>query len=123
MDRLVLWQRTEGAGVMLAAFGLYVHVGADLAWWIALLLILAPDLGFAGYVFGPKIGARAYNVLHLYALGAGMLVIGLVAHMPVAAATGALWLAHVGFDRMLGYGLKSEESFNLTHLGRIGRSA
>lgn len=30
-------------------------------------------------------------------------------------------LAHAGFDRMLGYGLKSPEGFTVTHLGTIGR--
>lgn len=40
---------------------------------------------------------------------------------PLPALLGALWLAHSGFDRMLGYGLKSPEGFSITHLGRIGR--
>jgi hypothetical protein len=35
----------------------------------------------------------------------------------------AIWAAHIGFDRMLGYGLKYSSSFNDTHLGRIGRQA
>ena len=34
---------------------------------------------------------------------------------------GLLWVAHVGFDRMMGYGLKESSGFNDTHLGRIGR--
>ncbi|MEF9606012.1 DUF4260 family protein, partial [Paracoccus sp. PXZ] len=36
-------------------------------------------------------------------------------------AGGGLWLAHVGFDRVLGYGLKLPSGFRDTHLGRIGR--
>ena len=36
-------------------------------------------------------------------------------------AGGGLWLAHVGIDRMLGYGLKQAGGFQDTHLGRIGR--
>ena len=31
-------------------------------------------------------------------------------------------LAHIGLDRMLGYGLKSSEAFGITHLGPIGRA-
>ena len=37
-------------------------------------------------------------------------------------ALGALWLAHSGFDRMLGYGLKAQTSFKDTHLGRLGKA-
>ena len=32
-----------------------------------------------------------------------------------------IWAAHIGFDRMLGLGLKYEAGFTFTHLGRIGR--
>ena len=63
-----------------------------------------------------------YNLLHLYGMGlllaaAGLLMLG----NGLLAITGLLWLAHVGFDRMLGYGLKEPSGFNDTHLGRIGR--
>jgi hypothetical protein len=34
---------------------------------------------------------------------------------------GLIWCAHIGFDRALGYGLKSPEGFRFTHLGKIGR--
>lgn len=32
-----------------------------------------------------------------------------------------IWIAHIGFDRTLGYGLKYDSGFKFTHLGRIGR--
>jgi hypothetical protein len=32
-----------------------------------------------------------------------------------------IWLAHIGFDRALGYGLKYASGFGFTHLGRIGK--
>jgi hypothetical protein len=32
-----------------------------------------------------------------------------------------IWLAHIGMDRSLGYGLKLPTAFQDTHLGRIGR--
>lgn len=34
----------------------------------------------------------------------------------------AIWLAHVGFDRALGYGLKYARGFSHTHLGTIGKT-
>lgn len=30
-----------------------------------------------------------------------------------------IWLAHIGMDRMLGYGLKYPTDFKDTHLGRL----
>lgn len=38
------------------------------------------------------------------------------------AALALIWVAHIGFDRALGYGLKYASGFGDTHLGRIGRA-
>jgi Domain of unknown function (DUF4260) len=88
-----------------------------------LLIFFAPDLTFAAYLLGPRIGAFCYNAVHVYAFGAALFAIGLTVPVPLLAGLGGLWLAHSGFDRMLGYGLKSPEGFSVTHLGRIGRQA
>ena len=32
-----------------------------------------------------------------------------------------IWVAHIGFDRMLGYGLKYPTAFGHTHLGVVGK--
>ncbi len=37
-------------------------------------------------------------------------------------AVALVWLAHIGFDRALGYGLKYAEGFGFTHLGRLGNA-
>jgi Domain of unknown function (DUF4260) len=34
---------------------------------------------------------------------------------------GLVWLAHIGADRLLGYGLKYDDNFQHTHLGQLGR--
>lgn len=116
------WQQAEGALVLAAALALYVSGDQPVVWWGAILIFLAPDLSFAGYVAGPRIGAMAYNGVHIYGFGAGCMAVGALAGLPLLTALGLLWLAHSGFDRMLGYGLKLPESFQETHLGRIGRS-
>ena len=38
-------------------------------------------------------------------------------------ALALIWIAHIGLDRALGYGLKYATGFGDTHLGRIGRAA
>jgi hypothetical protein len=30
-----------------------------------------------------------------------------------------IWVAHIGFDRLLGYGLKYPTAFKDTHLGKV----
>ena len=122
-ERLMVWQSAEGAIVFAAGILIYSSLGVGWPWWAALLVFFAPDVSFAAYAFGPKFGSWIYNLLHVYGLGAMLIGSGMLAQAPVMAALGALWLGHVGFDRMLGYGLKSEAGFNLTHLGRIGRNA
>jgi hypothetical protein len=121
MGAFVLWQRAEGALVFIAAMVLFWQVNDGLVWWSALLLFFAPDLSFLAYWLGRKPGAAAYNLVHVYAFGLLLLAVGLVLAMPLAPALGALWLAHSGFDRVLGYGLKSGDSVSDTHLGRIGK--
>lgn len=122
MDRLILWQRLEGLVLFPAGLALFGQLGAGLPWWAAILAFFAPDLSFFGYALGVRAGAITYNLVHLYAFGAGIVALGLFLSQPLLAGLGALWLAHAGFDRMLGYGLKSAEGFGITHLGRLGQA-
>jgi hypothetical protein len=121
MGELIGWQRAEAALVFVAGLLLFWQADSGMDWWLALILFFAPDLSFVGYAAGNRIGAIVYNLVHLYAFGLGLFAIGAVLAMPTLAALGALWLAHAGFDRMLGYGLKSAEGFGVTHLGLIGK--
>jgi hypothetical protein len=42
--------------------------------------------------------------------------------MPALLPVALIWLAHIGFDRALGYGLKYAGGFSQTHLGKLGRA-
>jgi hypothetical protein len=113
--------RLEGLALCAAALAAYGHLGAS---WLAFAaLFLAPDLAMAGYLFGPRRGAAAYNLAHAtvapLALGAASVALGSTA----AEAIALVWIAHIGFDRALGLGLKYAAGFGQTHLGRIGRAA
>jgi hypothetical protein len=123
MDQTIVWQRAEGAIIFVAAILVFIHGNTELPWWIAVLIFFVPDLSFAGYLLGPKVGAVGYNTVHVYAFGMAFLAAGLTLPQPILTALGALWLAHAGFDRALGYGLKTPEGFSFTHLGRIGKAA
>ena len=109
----------EGAALLAVCILAYAKLG--FSWWLFAALILAPDIGMIGYLRGPKLGAQFYNALHFTPLPIVLGVAGYVAAVPLAIALAAIWLAHIGMDRMLGYGLKYETGFADTHLGRIGK--
>lgn len=92
------------------------------SWWLYAVLFLAPDVSFAAYAAGPRLGALAYNALHSTIGPAILAGFGLLLTNPLLLGLAAIWAAHIGFDRMLGYGLKYASAFNDTHLGRIGRA-
>jgi hypothetical protein len=89
--------------------------------WVAfVVLFFVPDLAFLFYLGGPKVGAYAYNSTHSVIGPMALLIFGRVFEHTEVWPYAALWMAHVGFDRMLGYGLKYTSGFKDTHLGRIG---
>ena len=114
--------RLEGAAVAIVALVLYGR--SDAGWGLFAALILVPDLAFLGYLAGARVGAIAYNITHSL-IGPGLLLLaalllpGAAAALPVTL----IWIAHIGIDRALGYGLKYGAGFGFTHLGRIGRTA
>lgn len=96
--------RLEGAAVLLAALLFYRHLGAG--WWLFALLLLFPDLGALGYLAGGRLGAACYNAMHTLSVPALLLLLGLLAGAPLALAIATIWFAHIGMDRLVGYGLK-----------------
>lgn len=111
--------RLEGAAVLALAAAAYGHVGAG--WGLFAACFLVPDLAFLGYLAGPRVGAAAYNATHSYVGAAFLAAFGVAFAAPLAISLALIWTAHVGFDRMLGYGLKYASAFGHTHLGRIGK--
>lgn len=112
------WLRAEGLALMAAAAGAFAVLGGD--WWVFALLFLAPDLTMLGYLRDPRLGAALYNAGHS-TIGPLALAAAGWAWWPAALAPAMIWLAHIGFDRALGYGLKSPAGFGVTHLGPVGR--
>ncbi len=109
--------RLEGLAVLVGALALYFD--ADFGWLLLVLLILAPDLSMLGYLAGPAVGAACYDVAHTYALPITLGVVGVLVGSDVAVQVALIWLAHVGADRFLGYGLKYPTGFKNSHLQRV----
>jgi hypothetical protein len=83
--------------------------------------LLAPDLGMLGYLGGSRVGAAVYDLFHTYVPPAVLGIVGVVAESPLTYSIALIWFAHIGMDRLLGYGLKYPTAFRDTHLGSIGR--
>jgi Domain of unknown function (DUF4260) len=111
--------RLEGFAAFAAAFLLYAHAG--FSWPAFALLFLVPDVSMLAYFAGPRVGAFGYNLVHTYTLALVCVLSGFIGGVPVLTAAGLIWIAHIGFDRALGFGLKYPTGFGDTQLGRTGR--
>ena len=100
-----------------AAIAVYFHEGYP--WWLFVALILAPDLSMIGYAGGLEVGAATYNAAHTDAFPVVLSAVGLLVGADLAVEIGLIWLAHIGIDRAIGYGLKYPSGFKDTHLQRV----
>lgn len=110
--------RLEGFVAFAAIVTAYWFLGGN--WSLFALLILAPDLSFFGLYAGQKAGANIYNLAHTYTLPAVLGALGWFGGMFWFAEVALIWIAHIGADRALGYGLKYPGFDHHTHLGLIG---
>ncbi|GAA6142635.1 DUF4260 domain-containing protein [Hydrogenophaga sp. 5NK40-0174] len=116
--KLVL--RLEGLAILVAALVAYQHAG--FAWSTFAWFVLLPDVSFLGYLAGPRIGALSYNLAHSYVGPVLCLAASVWLSAPVLMCAALIWLAHIGVDRLFGYGLKYTRGFGFTHLGRLGKT-
>lgn len=118
-DLPTLFLRVEGA--VLAGLAVFLFARAEVGWLLFALLLLVPDVSMLGYAAGNRMGAITYNLGHTTLLPAALAMIGVVTESTMMVAVALIWFAHIGLDRMLGYGLKRTTGFRDTHLGPIGR--
>jgi hypothetical protein len=107
----------EGIIVLIAA--IYIYALNEFSWLIFLLLLLAPDVSMLAYLINNHIGARVYNLFHTYIVSISLILIGNFLKLDVLLMIGLIWTAHIGMDRMLGYGLKYKTSFKDTHIQKL----
>lgn len=103
------------------ALSIFLFSQLPYAWWWYPALILLPDLSMIGYAFNTRVGASLYNVFHHKALGVVLGVLGFGVGSSALMLAGIILFGHSAMDRMLGYGLKYNDSFKHTHLGMIGK--
>ena len=101
--------------------GIYLFSLLDYQWWWFLVLILTPDIGMIGYLFGNKVGAAVYNIFHHKGIAVIAFLLGIYLSQPLLQLAGIILFSHSAMDRILGYGLKYDKGFKFTHLGEIGK--
>jgi len=100
--------RIEGFTVLIAACIAYQRCYPG-HWGLFALLFLAPDISLLGYLKGETRAAAAfYNALHSY--------FGPIALAGFDWHLSLIWICHIAFDRLLGFGLKYPGTFRRTHL-------
>jgi hypothetical protein len=107
----------EGAAALVASVVAYGELGDS--WGKFFLLFLTPDLAMLGYLASTAVGAKVYNVFHTYF---GPFLLWLFVHFfhwPSLSSICLIWVGHIGFDRLLGYGLKYPTEFKDTHINRV----
>ena len=106
----------EGLAVLVSAGVVYARL--DGSWSLFALLFFAPDLAMIGYAAGPKTGATFYNAAHTYLAPLAVAGFAQFADRETPLCVALIWAAHIGFDRLLGYGLKYPSNFQDTHFRR-----
>ena len=119
MNEPVLFQRLEGIVAFLLCFLAYLALGYPLLFFV--ILFFSIDLTMLGYLVDARVGALIYNLGHSYLLPLIGLALAYWLESPPAFAFMLIWLAHIGLDRAVGFGLKFRTGFSDTHLGRVGR--
>jgi Domain of unknown function (DUF4260) len=107
----------EGAAILAASVFFYAQ--GHFPWWFFAALFLAPDLFILGYLVNVQVGSAWYNLVHAEVGPVALLLLAWLLPAAHLAPYGLIWLAHLGFDRMLGYGLKYPTQFRDTHLQRV----
>lgn len=100
---------------------LWIYHLTGQSWILFAALFFLPDLGMLGYLKNAKIGAWTYNILHHKGLAILLYALGYFMSETYFMLAGIILFSHASFDRILGYGLKYEEGFKFTHLGKISK--
>ena len=117
-------RRLEGLAIFIFCIATYYLSG--FGWLFFILLFFLPDLGAIGYLKSHRLGGILYNLTHWYIWPILLVALAYFGslkaingptlpsqHMPIAL----IWGSHIAFDRMLGWGLKTGDSFYNTDMG------
>lgn len=105
-------------GLLATVLAVAVVVTQHSNWWQLVVFAIAPDLALVAGA-GPglergQLHPRAvpfYNAVHRLWVPGLLIAVTLVLQSPAWLAGGLAWVAHIGFDRSLGFGLRNAQGF------------
>jgi len=104
-------------GAALTAFALVEMIRFGGSTWWALLFVILPDVallyGAAPGLAPGRLHPRAvslYNAVHSFWIPVALMVVGLWLP-PLVFTSGAVWAAHIAWDRGLGFGFRTREGY------------
>ncbi|PWU70027.1 DUF4260 domain-containing protein [Gracilibacillus dipsosauri] len=109
--------RTENGVAFAISF--YIYTQLDFPIWLFFVLLFIPDITMIGYAMNKKIGANVYNLGHSFVLPLLLVICYFLFFNEYLLLISIIWMAHIFMDRLLGFGLKYQESFNKTHIQRL----
>jgi len=115
LTRPIALRRTEALCVFILGLIAYHHSGYS--WLSFALLFFLPDAGAIGYFKSHKLGSTLYNLTHWLIWPLTLGAYGLLNEHNTAKMIALIWITHVMFDRMLGWGFKTGGSFYHTGMG------
>ena len=106
-------------GLAALAVAIAVVVTRHESWWPLVALAIAPDITllFGGFGRGLQRGqlnpraVPSYNAVHRFWAPAALTLVAALAGSGAWVAAGLAWIAHIGIDRSLGFGLRTPEGF------------
>ena len=72
-----------------------------------------------GYLSNNKVGAFFYNLGHVFAFPLILMLLAVITSKESFLAIALIWIAHIFLGKMIGYGLKYNEGFKVTHLQKL----
>lgn len=109
--------RVEGIAIFILS--VYFYSSLHYSWLVFITLLLVPDLSALGYLKSLKVGSVLYNLCHTYTMPISIMLYSLFFDNDKMLMISLIWIAHIGMDRIFGYGLKYPNSFHDNHLNRI----
>ncbi len=107
----------EGLSLLTACVALYHY--ADYSWLAFGLAFFIPDLSFLAYGLGMRVGSVVYNAAHTMILPLVLGTLSFFLGWDIGQQVALIWLAHIAFDRTVGYGLRYPNAFKDSHLRRV----
>jgi hypothetical protein len=109
--------RLEGLVIMLASIIMAIYVKTH--WLLIIVGFFAFDISLIGYKVNKRVGAIIFNIGHTLSIPIALLLLAILESVPLLLSISLLWIGHIGYDKMRGFGLKYPEDFNDSYLQHI----